>query len=60
MPLTDLNSTAQVVILAARAELRPAAGERERLEALLIARIGAGTREPRAAFEQSLPPDSVR
>jgi hypothetical protein len=45
MPIADLDSRAQTVILAARRELRPAAGERERLEVLLDARIGALTLE---------------
>ena len=62
MPLAELKSIAQIVILAARKELRPAAGERERLESLLDARIGAGELEAWAAFDQSLPrsPESVR
>jgi hypothetical protein len=53
MPIADLDSRAQVLILAARKELRPAAGERERLEALLNARIGAGSLEAWARFEPS-------
>jgi len=60
MPIADLNSRAQILILAARVELRPAAGERERLEALVSARIGA--REPWISVEHSSSrsPDSVR
>jgi hypothetical protein len=62
MPSADLNSRAQIVILAAQKELQPAAGERERLEALLEACIGAGVLEAGSAGDQSLPraPDSVR
>ena len=62
MPIADLNSRAQVVILAARKELRPGVGERERLEALVIARIGAGAPEAWAGFEHPLPlsPESAR
>jgi hypothetical protein len=41
MRIADLNSRAQIVIVAARKELRPAVGERERLEALVNARISA-------------------
>ena len=50
------------MILAARKELQPAAGERERIEALVIARIGAGAPEAWAGFEHSLPqsPESAR
>jgi hypothetical protein len=55
MPIVDLNSRAQIVILTAQKELQPAPGERERLEALLNARIGAGALEARTAFDQSLP-----
>jgi hypothetical protein len=55
MPIANLNSRAQIVILAARKELQPAAGERERLEALLNARIGYGGRGVSAGREQSLP-----
>jgi hypothetical protein len=54
MPIADLNSRAQTVILAARRELQPATGERERLEALLSARIGRSALEAWAALEQSL------
>jgi len=54
MPIADLNSNARIVILAARKELKPAAGERERLEALLEARLGAGpAHEARQAIEPS-------
>ena len=62
MSIADLNSRAQVVILAARKELQPAAGERERIEALVIARIGSGVLEAWAGFEHSLPrsPESAR
>ena len=62
MPIADLNSRAQVVILAALKELQPAAGERERLEELVIARIGAGAPEAWAGLEYSLPhsPESAR
>jgi hypothetical protein len=55
MPTADLNSKAQTLIRAARKALRPAAGERERLEALLKARIGSGALEDRARFDQSQP-----
>lgn len=55
MPIADLNSNAQTLIRAARNALRPAAGERERLEALLKARIGSGALEERARFDQSQP-----
>jgi hypothetical protein len=62
MPIADLNPSAQVVILAARRELRPTAGERERIEALVIARIGDGAPEAWATLEHSLPraPESAR
>jgi len=62
MPIADLNSRAKTVILAARRELRPAVGERERLEALLSVRLGSGTFRASDRFEQSLQraPDSAR
>jgi len=62
MPIVDLNSRAQVVILAARRELQPAAGERERLEELLDALIGAGAIAtwPRWDHALSRSPDRVR
>jgi len=55
MPIADLNSSAQIVILTARRELQPAAGERERLEALLNARIVAGAPAAWGALDHSLP-----
>jgi len=62
MFIADLNSSAQVVILAARRELQPEAGARERLEALLNARIGAGAIEAWLGVDPALPPspDSAR
>jgi len=62
MPIVDLNSRAQVVILAARKELQPAAGERERLEELLDALIGARAVVAWPRLDQLLPraPDRVR
>jgi hypothetical protein len=53
MPIADLNSSAQTVIRAAREELQPATGERERLEALLDARIGAHSPEAWSGVYQS-------
>ncbi|HET7544534.1 MAG TPA: hypothetical protein VFK05_31910 [Polyangiaceae bacterium] len=53
MPIANLNSSAQIVILAARKESQPAAGERERLEALLNVRIGTAL-EAWPALDQSL------
>jgi len=47
------------VILAARKDLRPGVGERERLEALLNARIGSGTLESRLEHSPPRSPDSV-
>jgi len=55
MPIAHLNSRAQILILAARRELQPGAGERERLAALLNARIGAGALEAWPASEPSRP-----
>jgi hypothetical protein len=55
MPIADLSSGARVVIRAARKELQPAAGERERLEALLVARIGVGSPEGWLASDHSPP-----
>lgn len=62
MPFDDLNTRAQLLIRAARKELQPAAGERERLEALLRARIGSGALEAWSGWDLLLPPspDSVR
>jgi len=62
MPIADLQPKVQTVILAARKELRPAAGERERLESLLNARLGSAERAAWGGFGQSLPrsPDSGR
>ena len=55
MPIADLNSKAQTLIRAARNALKPADGERERLEALLTARIGSAAPEDRARFDQWQP-----
>jgi hypothetical protein len=53
MQIAELNSNAQTLIRAAREALQPAAGERERLEALLKARICSGALEERGRFDQS-------
>jgi hypothetical protein len=55
MPIADLNSRARIVILAAQKELRPAAGERERLEELLDARLGAEQLDSRRLSPSSSP-----
>jgi len=62
MPIADLNSSAQVLILEARRELQPAAGERERLEALLSTRLGVSAIEAWTSLDHSMQrsPDSAR
>jgi hypothetical protein len=54
MLMSALSSKARAVIEEARAEMRPPAGERERLEALLDAHLGAPPASP-AAHAPALP-----
>ena len=55
MKMAELNSKAQTLIHAARKALKPEAGERERLELLLKARIASGALEHSARFDRSQP-----
>jgi hypothetical protein len=54
MPIADLDSRAQAVVLAAWKELLPPAGERERLAGLLEARIPRNPRcRPFSVFDRT-------